>query len=213
MKEIAQLMGGEARVKIMRLFLFNPDTAFDAADIRKRCRVTAAQARKEINTLFQTYFVNEKSFTKETELPPLKSDKTKTPRIKKKKVHGWILNTDFPLLKPMRQLLVSSNLTDPTDLLERFKGMGPIKFFAVSGIFMDDDSRKLDLLIVGSKLNRKKIDRAIKIIESEIGRELRYAIFDNKEFKYRLDMYDKLIRDVFDYEHEILMNKLKGLTL
>ncbi len=49
------------------------------------------------------------------------------------------------------------------------------------------------------------IQKTISVLESELGRELSYAIFDTNDFKYRVSMYDKLIRDVFDYPHERLI--------
>jgi hypothetical protein len=42
-------------------------------------------------------------------------------------------------------------------------------------------------------------------LEAEIGAELVYAVFDTKEFIYRLNMYDKLVRDILDYPHEVLL--------
>ena len=41
-------------------------------------------------------------------------------------------------------------------------------------------------------------------MEAEIGSELVYAIFDTKEFTYRLNMYDKLVRDILDFPHEVI---------
>ena len=46
-------------------------------------------------------------------------------------------------------------------------------------------------------------------MEAEIGKELRYAVLNTKEFIYRLDMYDKFIRDILDYPHERLIEKIK----
>ena len=63
----------------------------------------------------------------------------------------------------------------------------------------------MDLLIVGDKLKRGKIEEGIKKIEAEIGIELVYAVFETKEFIYRLNMYDKLVRDVLDYPHQVIL--------
>jgi hypothetical protein len=83
-----------------------------------------------------------------------------------------------------------------------------VGLFIVSGIFLHDNDRTMDLMIVRDRLNRKLIERRIKELEAEIGKELRYAIFENEEFMYRLNMYDKLLRDVLDYPHEKLINKI-----
>jgi len=37
---------------------------------------------------------------------------------------------------------------------------------------------------------------------------VRYAAFPSDEFQYRLDVYDKLIRDVFDYPHRIIVDRI-----
>ena len=54
-------------------------------------------------------------------------------------------------------------------------------------------------------MKRNKIEEGVKKIEAEIGTELSYAVFDTKEFIYRINMYDKLVRDILDYPHEIVL--------
>jgi hypothetical protein len=49
------------------------------------------------------------------------------------------------------------------------------------------------------------VNSHIRALEAEIGREIVYAVFDYKEFLYRLNMYDKLIRDVLDFPHKVLV--------
>ena len=60
------------------------------------------------------------------------------------------------------------------------------------------------MLIVGDKMKRSKIEEEVRKLEAEIGTELVYAVFDTKEFIYRLDMYDKLVRDILDFPHEVI---------
>jgi len=80
-----------------------------------------------------------------------------------------------------------------------------VKFLLVSGIFIKNKDSRVDLLIVGDKMKRGKIEEGIRKLEAEIGAELVYAIFETKEFIYRLNMYDKLVRDILDYPHEVLL--------
>ena len=46
---LQKLFGSPARVKLLRLFLFNPRQSFVLADAAKRARVSEDEARKEIN--------------------------------------------------------------------------------------------------------------------------------------------------------------------
>ena len=61
-------------------------------------------------------------------------------------------------------------------------------------------------------MKRSRIEEGIKKIEAELGIELVYAMFETKEFIYRLNMYDKLIRDILDYPHEVVL-QAKELNL
>ena len=64
---------------------------------------------------------------------------------------------------------------------------------------------RIDILIVGDNLRKSFIQKTVAILESEMGRELSYALFTVEDFKYRVSMYDKLLRDVFEYPHERLI--------
>src|SRR3989338_2689319 len=90
-------------------------------------------------------------------------------------------------------------------LIPLLNNAGRVKLIILSGIFIKNKDSRVDFLVVGDKLKRGKIEEGIRKLEAEIGSELVYAIFDTKEFIYRLNMYDKLIRDILDYPHEIVL--------
>jgi hypothetical protein len=74
----------------------------------------------------------------------------------------------------------------------------------VAGAFLKDEKSRLDILVVGDSISQKKFENVVRNLESEIGKELRYSAFTTDEFKYRISMYDKLVCDVFDFEHEVV---------
>ena len=45
-------------------------------------------------------------------------------------------------------------------------------------------------------------------IEAEVGKEIKYAILETDDFKYRLGVGDRLIRDIMDYPHDVALDKL-----
>lgn len=57
-------------------------------------------------------------------------------------------------------------------LTKRFTNAGKIKLFIVAGVFTQNWDSRVNLLLVGEDLNISKIENVIKIIESEIGKEL-----------------------------------------
>jgi hypothetical protein len=124
--------------------------------------------------------------------------------IKKKKVSGWFLNPEFPYLSALYDLLITSKSIDKKDLASRIKKTGKVKMLVVAGAFLKDEESRLDILAVGDGISQKKFENVVRGLESEIGKELRYSAFTTEEFKYRVNMYDKLVCDVFDFKHEVV---------
>ena len=189
MEILAKILGGHARVKIMRLFLLNIDTVFEIEEISSRSRVTKSNTRKEINTFSSIGFIKSKSITREGS------------RGAKKKISVWHLNQDFQYLKAIKDLLVDPSLLMQEDLIARFKQIGKMKLMIVSGVFIGDEKSRADLMIVGDKIKRTTLNQIIKGLEAEIGKELNYVLLNTEEFKYRLDMHDKLVCDIIDLPH------------
>ncbi|MFA6999704.1 MAG: hypothetical protein WC241_01155 [Candidatus Paceibacterota bacterium] len=194
METLAKLFGGQARVKIMRLFLLNHNSVFEVEDVVSRSRVTKANSRKEINALSAMGFVKQKMVVHEGT------------RGAKKKVPAWQLDTTFPYINSIRDLLVDPSLLLREDLPARFRQIGKIKLMIVSGIFIGSEKSRVDILIVGDKLKKNIIQQVVKGLESEVGKELDYVVLDSGEFKYRVDMYDKLVCDIIDLPHEKLID-------
>ena len=118
---------------------------------------------------------------------------------------SFYFNPDFSYSDKLYDLLSGSDHIDKEDIASRFKKAGKIKLLIVSGIFIKNNESRADFLIVGDNLKRNFINESVKKIEAEIGKELSYAIFDTQEFIYRLSMYDKLIRDILDFPHNIII--------
>jgi len=178
----------------MRLFLLNSESNFEIEEIISRSRVMKNNTRKEINALLAMGFIKQKTIVKEGY------------RGAKKKVMAWSLNPSFQYLGSLRDLLIDPSLLLQEDLPQRFKQVGKIKLMIVSGVFIGDNKSRADLMIVGDKLKKNILQQVIKGLEAEIGKELDYVVFDTEEFKYRLDMYDKLVCDIIDLPHEKLID-------
>jgi len=203
MEILSKLFGSVARVKIMKLFLLNPEQAFDGAEVSERTKIIASTSRGELNLLSKIEFIKKKTFFKENIKKTNKSGK-----ISKKKVEGWILNKDFRFIAPLENLLVESGTLKPNEIIDRLKGVGNLKLLIVAGVFIQDMNSRADILIVGDNLSEASLEKSMRILESEVGKELRYVVFETDDFKYRLGIYDKLLRDILDYSHKKIINKI-----
>ena len=198
---LGKLFGSTAKVKIIRLFLLNPEQGFDAKDVAARSRIPVATVRREIAALEGAGFLKKKSFIQEIIVK-----KKKKEIIKKKRVQGFFFNAQFKYRDGLRDLVLDTEFVDMENLTKKFKTFGKIKLVLAAGVFTRDPESRLDLLIVGDNMKKSSIDTAIRTLEAEIGKELAYAVFDTPDFLYRANMYDKLIRDVIDYPHQKLVD-------
>lgn len=199
MDTLQKLFGSAARVRVLRLFLMNPEGIFDIDDISKRSKISLAPLRKEVKMLLEIGFIKERRYLK---LVPQKNG-----IFVKKSRTGYGLHPKFPYITPLKALVTEISV-GRDDIAARFRGAGNIKLIVIAGIFLDEPDSRVDILIVGDKLNKPVIQNSLRHIEAELGKELTYAVMDTPEFDYRYGIYDKFIRDILDYPHMVVQNKL-----
>lgn len=201
METLEKIFGGVEKVKVMRLFLFNPQVPFDIDEIAKRTKIQNIRARKEVKNLEKICLVKKKIFTKEIQR------KRKNTLIKRKTV-GWILNEKFTFLHSLQNFLINITSSQHKEIVNKIKKVGSIKLLVLSGVFIQELDSRIDILIVGDKIRKSAILSVISDIESEVGREIRYSFFETTDFLYRLGVCDKLVRDILDYPHQKVINKI-----
>jgi hypothetical protein len=203
MDNLTAIFGSQVKVKILRLFLFNEAVAFTLKEIVEKTKSPAKAVRKELIVLEKADLLKSRHVSKEIQI-------TKREKILTKKVEGqgYILNSKYPYLDPLKSLLTITSLRVDQSLAKRFTNAGKIKLFIVAGVFTQNWDSRVDLLVVGDDLNLNKIESVIKVIESEIGKEISYSAFETQDFEYRLSIHDRLVRDILDYPHATLLDRL-----
>lgn len=176
------------RVRLLKLFLYNPDQNFDAKTIAGKLRINPRILRKQLKKLVELGFIKRRA-------------------LKSKKVFS--VNQNFDFYESLRALVVKTSPAAKDKVLKRILGLGKIKLALISGIFINADNSRADMMIVGDKIKRSKLNRFLRDLEAEVGKEINYAVMDTKEFNYRYRMYDRFIRDLLEFKHEKLINKLR----
>ena len=194
---LAILFGSTARVKLLRLFLFNHNRAFSFEEISKRAKLVRRTARTELGALERAGVVKRKYIYEEV-----------PDRLRRRRVHGYILNTNFPQLESLQTFLFETAPIDSKTLLRHVRKAGALDFVVAAGVFMREFDRRVDVLLCAKRISPTKMQTAIRSLEAELGVEIRYAFLETKDFLYRMGMCDKLTRDVFDYPHQILIDKI-----
>jgi hypothetical protein len=202
MELLARLLGGNERVKIMRFFLYHDEMVVSGATVADKTKSKGAIARKELNALTAIGFL-EKKKGKE-----FVTGKSKNAVTKVKEIVGYKLNPFFPHNQALKDLLFDFELLDKRELANRFKPVGRIKLFIVSGVFLALDDSRVDILIIGEAIKKPKAEKLFEALSAELGREVIYSIMDVEEYQYRVKMYDKFVRDIIDMPHEKVIDKL-----
>lgn len=208
MELLARLLGGPERVKIMRFFLYHDEKIVTPAELAEKTKSKAAILRKELTALLSIGFIEKKKGR--TIVTTGKGAKATT---KVKEIIGYKLNAQFPHNQALKDLLFDFELLDKRELANRFKPVGRIKFFVVSGVFIGEEKSRVDILIVGESVKKQKAEKIFECLSAELGREVVYSVMDVEEYQYRYKMYDKFVRDIMDMPHEKVIDKLTEKTV
>lgn len=186
MDQLAKLFGSPARLKMLRLFLFNNNDSFTAAEAEARAKVGPEEGRRELALLVAAGIL----------------------RKKPGKEPHYQANDKFEYRSALENFIRATTAVRPAEIVARLRKAGGLKLVVLSGLFTGVDEAKADLLIVGDALEERALRTAAGAIEAELGRELRYASLSTAEFRYRMGVYDRLLRDIFDYPHRVLVDKI-----
>ncbi|MBU6321018.1 MAG: hypothetical protein KGI78_03445 [Patescibacteria group bacterium] len=190
MDRLGRLFGSLARVKLLRLFVFNQGTSFTLADAARRSSLDGTVVRRELAAL------------REAGVVAKRGDRA---------LAKYQANARYEHLAALEAFIRDTTILRPEYILAALRKAGTLRVVALSGLFTGAVETRVDLLVAGDNLDLRAIAKAVRTLEAELGREIRYAVFETPEFRYRLGVYDRLLRDVFDYPHRLLVDRI-GLT-
>jgi predicted transcriptional regulator len=187
MEPLAKIFGTPSRLKALRLFVFNQNAAFTIDEVAERLKFSKEIARAEVRELQGSGLLRKKS-----ERAPIR----------------YQVNSRFEYLSALDEFIRDTTNVRPKLIASALKRVGTLQLIVLSGFFTDVIESQIDLLIVGDHLDEKAIARVVHSLEAEMGREIRYASFATEDFRYRFGVYDRLLRDIFDYPHQRIVNKI-----
>jgi hypothetical protein len=185
------LFGSKEKARLMRFFLFNEKIWICVKELSDKTKLPSHDVQKILRLL-------------------MKIDMVRTRTKKQKKYYS--LNKSFPYNNQLYRLFSASNTLDRCKSLSRIRRSSAVKFAAVSGMFTENPKAHIDLLIVVSDAKRARIEQSIGYIEAEVGKEIRYALLDVEEFRYRIEMMDRFLKDFFEAGYDELTNKIPHLA-
>jgi DNA-binding Lrp family transcriptional regulator len=202
---LAEFMGGEqARARLLRVFILDQERGHTAREAAKRAGLSEKAALRELKALERWGVVKKGK--------PLSIMLKGGRRVTgKQKTESWGIDLGFKHLRALTAFVTEVSPIKYNDVVSVLKTSGRIATIVLSGTFTGDPSRPADILIAGDTLNERKLDQAIRSLEPIYGREIRYAAFSTPEFRYRLTIQDRLLRDTLDFPHLVLLDRAQLL--
>src|SRR3989344_6353052 len=116
METLGKLFGSNHIVKLLRLFLFNPEQTFEHGDILKRTKIPEGIVRIECGMLEKIGLIKRRLFYKE-----FKKRRGNRPGRIKKRTFGWSLDMNFIYLEPLTRFFVSTAAINETAFLKKVR--------------------------------------------------------------------------------------------
>lgn len=202
---LEQLFGSKTRLKLLKLFLNNPDKFYYVREITRETNTRINSIRRELENLQNLGLIIElTSKPKEIAQNKLGKNKMNQGRLGKK---YFKVNTDFLLYQELKSLLLKSQLLLEKNLIKGIQKLGSVCYLVLTGFFVGQKNARTDILMVG-KLNRRRLRALIKNFEKDFDREINYTVLSKREFIYRKDITDRFLYDILENKKLVIIDNL-----
>lgn len=187
---IDALFGSKTRVKLLHLFLNNPNRAFYVREITRKIDEQINSVRRELANMLSIGII--KSETSNNRL-------------------YYEINQDYPHYKPLHEIFSDTSGTtvsaeakvDANDWSKRLKPLGDVRVVIFSGSLVKDSSSDVDVLIAGD-INKTQAKKFIRELEEEEARSLNFSVMSYQDFYYRLSIRDKFVVAITSGKHTVV---------
>lgn len=186
---IDSLFGSKTRVKLLYLFLNNPEKSFYVREITRMIDEQINSVRRELANMVSVGIVKQDAIDNKL---------------------YYSVNEDYPYVKPLMVIFSDKNNDDKKpasasweDSIKRIRGL---KIAITAGKLDIGSIASVDLLLVGDNMSAVAIKNLIKRIEKAKKSEINYAIMTYDDFYYRMSVKDRFIMDIIRNKHSVLLD-------
>ncbi len=187
---IDQLFGSKTRVKLLHLFYNNPNRPFYVREITRKIDEQINSVRRELSNLLSVGLIT--SVSKDNRLYY---------EVNQTYEHYESLSKIFTGLGAHVNVAKDASATQ-----KEFRGLGKIQLAYLMGHFVQDDQIGLDVLLVGD-LNKTKVAKLVKDLETQEGTALNYSVMSAHEFEYRRDLKDRFISNILQAKKAVIIDE------
>ena len=188
---VDSLFGSKTRVKLLHLFLNNPEKSFYVREITRMIDEQINSVRRELANMVSVGIVQQDAIDNKL---------------------YYSVNEDYPYIKPLAAIFSDKNTEGSTgavggvswkDSLGRMRGL---RLAIISGKLVAGSSSSVDLLLVGDDMSAVTIKNLVKKIEKDRKIEINYAVISYDDFYYRMSVKDRFIMDIIRNKHSVLVD-------
>lgn len=185
---IDALFGSKTRVKLLHLFLNNPNRAFYVREITRKIDEQINSVRRELANMLSIGII--KSETSNNRL-------------------YYEINQDYQHYEPLKQIFGDSGSSEAAKVVEnndwskRLKPLGDVRVALFAGSLVKGSASDVDVLIAGD-VNKTQTKKFLKELEEEEGRSLNYSLMSYEDFYYRLSIRDKFVTTIVGGKYTVL---------
>jgi DNA-binding transcriptional regulator YhcF (GntR family) len=203
--------GSKARVKVLKLFLLNPEKKYYLRQLARDLGLQVNSVRRELKNL-ETFGLLMSASPNNTTILPVASNKKSTASKTKTVARNtsqdkkyYQVNKNFVLFPEIKSLILKAQILAGKDFVEDVRKVCTPRLLVLSGIFVGNLSIPTDILMV-AKVAKNRLAEPIKKLEQELGREINYTIMDDAEFKYRQEIADVFLHTILENKKIVLVN-------
>jgi len=177
-----QLFGSKTRVKLLSLFLSNPNRPYYVREITRKIDEQINSVRRELSNLLAIGII--------------KSDSANNRLY-------YEVDQSYQFYAPLRSIFTNMPATtvelqetkEEDETAKKLRATGNVRLAFLTGSFVRDQSAGTDLFIMGD-VNRARVTKVVNDMEKELGREIYYTVVTPEDFQYRQSMNDRFLAGV-----------------
>lgn len=187
---IEQLLGSKTRVKLLQLFLANPNRSFYVREITRKIDEQINSVRRELSNLLNIGIIV--------------ADTTNNRLY-------YEVNQAYEFYEPLRAIFAADSKQHGPAVQnggqkDELKALGNVDLLVYTGQFTRDERAGVDLLVVGST-NANAVQKFVTDLETKEGKELRYTVLSLSDFQYRRQVKDRFLSDIIAAKKQVIIDK------
>ena len=214
---IDALFGSKTRVKLLKLFLNNPDSSYYVREITRLIDEQINSVRRELSNMLKIGIITSENV--------------------ENKLY-YKVNQMYPYFIPLRAIFsdeeipiaevqaakISGNTKDSTSTFSSsdsnpevkyynkiFEGLTGAHAIVIAGKLVRGSASPIDILIIGQVPNTK-LKTIIKSIERREEIEVNYTVIAPEEFHYRISVRDRFIGEILDTKFTVIKDANRIIT-